>query len=136
MNIKTMLGSIVLAGSSLMAVNAQAVIATTPEQAVKSYFSTLEEGDENGFFELIAVPRELANKPAEQLKQAQHRAFVGMQGALKQDGGLKSLDVSQAKARQDSEHMTVHCKVVSGNGQTHEADVPVVKTGNGWKLGQ
>lgn len=136
MNIKMMLSSIVLAGSSLMAVNAQAAVATTPEQAVKSYFSTLEKGDENGFFELMAMPRELASMPAEQLKQAQHQAFSGMQGAVKQEGGVKSLDVSKAKAGQDSAHMTVHYKAVTNNGQTHEEDVPVVKSGNGWKIGQ
>lgn len=136
MKIKMMLGSIVLAGSSLMAINAQAAVATTPEQAVQGYFSTLEKGDQNGFFELMQLPDALAKLPADQIKEAKQEVFQGMQGAVKQEGGLASVDVSKAKAGQDSNHMTVHYKAVTKKGQTHEEDVPVVKVGKNWKIGQ
>lgn len=136
MKIKMMLGSIILAGSSLMAINAQAAVVATPEQAVQGYFSTLEKGDENGFFDLMQLPEAVAKLPAEQMKETKHQVFEGMQGAVKQEGGLKSLDVSKAQAGQDSAHVTVHYKAVTNNGQTHEEDVPVVKVGKGWKIGQ
>ncbi|BBG29444.1 nuclear transport factor 2 family protein [Zymobacter palmae] len=136
MKIKMMLGSIVLATTSLMTISAQAAVATTPEQAVQGYFSTLERGDENGFFELMKMPEAMNKLPAQQQTEAKHQVFAGMQGAVKQEGGLKSLEVSKAQAGQDSAHMIVHYKAVTNSGQTHEEDVPVVKVGTYWKVGQ
>lgn len=136
MKIKMMLCSAFLAGSSLMAVNAQALVAAMPEEAVKGYFSTLLTNDESGFFDLMQMPQELSTLTAQQQMDAKHQMFSGMQGAVKQEGGLKLLDVAKAQAGRDSTHMRVHYKAVTNSGQTHEEDVPVVKVGPGWKVGQ
>lgn len=136
MNIKMMLGSMVLVGGCLVAVSAQALTASTPEQAVQGYFSTLAKGDESGFFELIQMPEQLATLPEKQQSDAKHQVFSGMQGAVKEEGGIKSLDVAKAQAGQDGNHMIVHYKAVTNGGQTHEENVPVVKVGNYWKVGQ
>lgn len=136
MKIKMMLCSVVLGSSSLIAVNAQALVAATPEEAVKGSFSTLLTDDENGFIDLIQMPQELSSLTIKQQGDAKHQMFAGMQRAVKQDGGLKTLDVDKAQAGKDSVHMQVHYKAVTLGGQVHEEDVPVVKVGDGWKVGQ
>lgn len=136
MKIKTLLGSMVLAGSSLMAVSAQALTASTPEQAVKGYFSTVEKGDEAGFNDLMQYPDVLKQLPPEKAQEIRHNMFEQMQASMKSEGGMKSLDVSKAQKGADASHMTVHIKGSTHSGETHEADVPVVKVGNGWKVGQ
>ncbi|WP_414500866.1 MULTISPECIES: DUF4878 domain-containing protein [unclassified Zymobacter] len=136
MKIKTLLGAIVLTGSSLLAVTAQAAVVATPEQAVKSYFNAVDKGDEAGFNDLMQFPDVLAQLPAEQSQKIRHDMFQQMQASLKSEGGLKALEVSNAQKGADASHMTVHIKGSTRNGETHEADVPVVKVGKGWKVGQ
>lgn len=136
MNMKALLASAVFAGSSLMAANAQALVATTPEQAVKEYFSALEKGDEATVFDLVQLPPLPAQLPEDKRAEIQHSIFQDMQSSLKQEGGIKSMNVSPAKKASDANHMTVHVKATTNNGDTQETDMPVVKVGKGWKLGQ
>lgn len=136
MNIKNLLGAVVFASGSFIAVTAQAAAATTPEQVVKSYFNTVEKGDEAGFNNLMHFPDVLSQLPPEKSKQIQHDMFQEMSDSMKSEGGLKSLNVAKATKGADASHMTVHIKGTTNNGETHEADVPVVKVGNDWKVGQ
>lgn len=136
MKLKMMLGSIVLAGSSLMAVNAQAAVATTPEQAVKNYFSAIQSGDEAAFYDAMQLPDIFSQLPADKAKEAKHEMFEELHAGLQKEGGVKVLDVAKAKPGPDGNHVTVHVKAATSKGEAHEMDAPVIKVANGWKIGQ
>lgn len=136
MNIKQCIGAIVMAGSSLVAVSAQAAVATTPEQAVKNYFSAVEKGDQESFTDSVYFPEIFTQLPAEKANEIKQQMFQEMQASLKKEGGMKSLDIAKAQEGADSNHMSVHIRGTTHNGETQEADVPVVKVGQGWKIGQ
>ena len=136
MKLKMMLGSIVLAGSSLMAINAQAAVATTPEQAVQNYFDAIQHGDETAFYDAVQLPDVFSQLPAEKVKETKHEMFEGIHSGLQKEGGIKELDVAKAKPGQDANHVTVHVKAATAKGEAHEMDAPVIKVANGWKIGQ
>lgn len=136
MSIKTLVGALVVASSSLVAVSAQAATATTPELAVKNYFSAVEKGDKAGFADAVYFPDIFTQLPAEKANEIKDQMLNEMRANLQKSGGIKSLDIAKAKKGADDNHMNVPIKGTTLNGETHDVDVPVVKVSDGWKVGQ
>ena len=103
----------------------------TPGDVVKSYYEKIEKGDSEGAIDLIDFgDKELTAEDKEKLVEM----FDNGSESIKENEGIKSIEVVEENISEDGNSADVKLKVIYGNDKDEDSQAKLVKVDGKWKL--
>ncbi|HYM00993.1 MAG TPA: DUF4878 domain-containing protein [Blastocatellia bacterium] len=99
-----------------------------PSDTVKKYFESADKGDLDGTMKLVSARRTAASSD---LTIAKGEIMV-LIGTLRDEGGVKSLEIAKEKVDGDSAQVDV--KLYVNKGPTEDLSYRLVKEAGAWKM--